>query len=75
MMNYMHDKEELVQYVLDLLDTSKIVSPLTMIIEPAKYGAYFVYIATDMSLEDIAEIQRNYSYQPLTTSQENTPAG
>jgi len=68
MKTYCKDKAELVQFVEDLLETSKLNSALTMTIVPGQFGDYSVRIAIVESSEDIASKAEQASSEPPTNT-------
>lgn len=70
------DKEELAQFVNDLLLTSGLTSVSIMITNPERSGDYSVSIATDTSSADtVVNWVQTYYGLVMTTSLETTQAG
>jgi len=76
MKTYCKDKAELVQFVDDLLETSKLSSVLTMTIIPGQFGDYSVLTVIGESLV-VTDLKAELSSfdPPTNTSPPNTQGG
>lgn len=73
---YFQDSKGAVQYAEDLLLTSKVGSPLIMIMSREKLGVCSVSDVTDSVLAETAlELTQNIFEEWLSISQESTPDG